>query len=155
MNTFTLKMIALVLMVIDHIGYYFEGTPSWLRWLGRGSYPLFLFCMVCGYQYTRNRKRYLLRLYLMSLFMTFFSYTVDTVFVSQNGYGNHNIFLSMFLVGVLISTVELYQKDRKKGAVLLGAIAFVSCCISSCPILFPLHVIYPGIFLRGLFPILR
>ena len=58
MNTFTLKMIALVLMVIDHIGYYFEGTPSWLRWLGRGSYPLFLFCMVWGYQYTRNRKRY-------------------------------------------------------------------------------------------------
>lgn len=92
MNTFTLKMIALVLMVIDHIGYYFEGTPSWLRWLGRGSYPLFLFCMVWGYQYTRNRKRYLLRLYLMSLFMTFFSYTVDAVFVSQNGYGNHNIF---------------------------------------------------------------
>ncbi|MFR6330351.1 MAG: TraX family protein [Eisenbergiella sp.] len=40
MNTFTLKMIALVLMVIDHIGYYFEGTPSWLRWLGRGSYPV-------------------------------------------------------------------------------------------------------------------
>lgn len=152
MNTFTLKMIALVLMVIDHIGYYFEGTPSWLRWLGRGSYPLFLFCMVWGYQYTRNRKRYLLRLYLMSLFMTFFSYTVDTVFVSQNGYGNHNIFLSMFLVGVLISTVELYQKDRKKGAVLLGAIAFVQLLYFLMPNIIPFTRNLSGDLLTGIVP---
>ncbi len=48
MNTFTLKMIALILMVLDHIGYYFDGAPVWLNWLGRLSYPLFLFCMVAA-----------------------------------------------------------------------------------------------------------
>ena len=27
MNTFTLKMTALILMVLDHIGCYFDGAP--------------------------------------------------------------------------------------------------------------------------------
>lgn len=88
----------------------------------------------------------------MSLFMTFFSYTVDAVFVSQNGYGNHNIFLSMFLVGVLISTVELYQKDRKKGAVLLGAIAFVQLLYFLMPNIIPFTRNLSGDLLTGIVP---
>lgn len=152
MNTFTLKMIALVLMVIDHIGYYFEGAPSWLRWLGRGSYPLFLFCMVWGLRYTRNRGVYLLRLYLMSLFMTFFSYGVDTLFADGNGYGNHNIFLPMFLVGLLITAIETYQKDRKKGGILLGAIALVQLLYYLLPNLLPFTRDLSGDLRTGIVP---
>ena len=111
MNTFTLKMTALILMVLDHIGCYFDGAPVWLNWLGRLSYPLFLFCMVQGYRHTRSRKRYLLRLYLMSLFMTGFSYFLDSRFPTPNGYGNHNIFLPMLLTGVLISTIEWFGRE--------------------------------------------
>jgi hypothetical protein len=113
-------------MLIDHIGlYFFEYELGWsliLRMIGRLSYPLFLFCMVWGYHYTRNRKAYLLRLYLGSLFMSAFVTAVDYFFPTESGIGNHNIFLPMFIVGVLISTIEIFQKDRKKGAVLLGAI---------------------------------
>ncbi len=124
-NTFTLKCIALVCMVIDHIALYFEGAPVWFHWIGRIAYPLFLFCMVWGYQYTRDRRKYLLRLYLASLFMTAFGCLVDARFPTENGYGNHNIFLPMLLVGVLISAIEQYQKDRKKGGLLLGGIFLV------------------------------
>ena len=122
MNTFKIKIIALILMVIDHIGYYFEGTPIWFRWLGRASFPLFLFCMVWGYQYTKNRRIYLLRLYLMSVFMTIFGYAVDYFMPTEYGYGNHNIFLTMFIVGVLISTIEIFLRNHKKGWILLGCI---------------------------------
>lgn len=78
MNIFALKCIALYLMVLDHIGFYFEGYMPYglymvLRILGRISYPLFLFCMTQGYRHTRSRKKYLLRLYLGSLFMTGFA----------------------------------------------------------------------------------
>ena len=111
MNTFTLKMTALIMMVLDHIGCYFDGAPVWLNWLGRLSYPLFLFCMVQGYRHTRSRKRYLLRLYLMSLFMTGFSYFLDSRFPTPNGYGNHNIFLPLLLTGVLISTIEWFGRE--------------------------------------------
>ena len=125
MNTFSIKMLAVALMVVDHVGLYFPGTSILLRCVGRLSYPLFLFCMVWGYHYTRNRKVYLLRLYLLSLAMTALSWTVDTYWPTQGGYGNHNIFLSMFLVGVCISTVELFHADRKKGWMALGGIFVV------------------------------
>lgn len=138
MNTFTLKMIALLLMVIDHIGLYFEGAPILFRILGRASYPLFLFCMVWGYQYTKNRKRYLIRLYAMSLFMSGFMLWIKYTFEHGNAYGLHNIFLSMFLVGVLISTFELIQKDRKKGYCMLGIIFFVQLLYYQLPALFPI-----------------
>lgn len=126
MSTFTLKMLAVLFMVLDHVYLYFfapsMGAPFLLTCIGRMAYPLFLFCMVWGYYYTRNRKIYLLRLYLLSIFMTVFSYAVDTVFPTENGFGFHNIFLSLFWVGVLISTIEIFQSDRKKGSALLSAI---------------------------------
>ena len=107
MTTFSLKLTAVVLMTLDHIGLYIPAAPAWLRWLGRGAYPLFLFCMVQGYAHTRSRKRYLLRLYLMSLFMTALGLFLNTRFLPEGGYGNHNIFLPLFLTGLLISAVEL------------------------------------------------
>ena len=107
MTTFTLKLTAAALMTLDHIGMYFPAAPAWFRWLGRGAYPLFLFCMVQGYAHTRSRKRYLLRLYLMSLFMTAWGLFLDARFPSEGGYGNHNIFVPLFLTGLLIGAVEL------------------------------------------------
>lgn len=56
-----LKTIALVLMVMDHIHYFFEFTglvPEWFSMLGRLSAPLFLFCAVEGFAHTHDRKRY-------------------------------------------------------------------------------------------------
>ncbi len=67
-----LKMIALVLMVFDHIHYFFSFTglvPEWFSMLGRLSAPLFLFCMVEGFSHTHNRKKYFLKIYLISVFM--------------------------------------------------------------------------------------
>lgn len=152
MSTTTLKMIALVLMLIDHIGYYFEGAPVWFGWLGRASYPLFLFCMVWGYHYTRSRKRYLLRLYIMSIFMTVFGYTVDLYFKTESGYGNHNIFLPMLLVGVLISTIELYQEDRKRGSILLIAIFLVQMLYYIVQGIFPFLKTLSGDVITGIIP---
>ncbi len=124
MNTFQLKMTALILMVIDHIGMYFEGAPGWFRLLGRGSYPLFLFCMIWGYHYTHNRRRYLMRLYFMGVFMGFFCYYMNTSVAPYGEYGNHNIFVPMFLVGILISAIETFEKDARKGsAILIGLFA--------------------------------
>ena len=61
-----LKTIALVLMVMDHIHYFFEFTgavPEWLSILARLSAPLFLFCTVEGFAYTHDRRRYFLRIW--------------------------------------------------------------------------------------------
>ncbi|MCX4372405.1 MAG: TraX family protein [Dysosmobacter sp.] len=152
MTAFSLKLTAVVLMTLDHIGLYFPAAPVWFRWLGRGAYPLFLFCMVQGYAHTRSRRRYLLRLYLMSLFMTALGLFLDACFPSQNGYGNHNIFVPLFLTGVLISAVELYQRDRRHGGLLLGALALSQVLYGFLPALLPFTRGLSGDVLTGLVP---
>ena len=63
-----LKEIALALMVLDHIHYFFSFTgavPEWFSMLGRVSAPLFLFCTAEGFAHTHDRRTYLLRLWGM------------------------------------------------------------------------------------------
>lgn len=152
MTVFSLKLTGVVLMTLDHIGMYFPAAPAWLRWLGRGTYPLFLFCMVQGYAHTRDRRRYLLRLYLMSLFMTGLGLFLDARFPTEGGYGNHNIFVPLFLTGLLISAVELYQRDRKRGGLLLGAVALSQVLYGFLPALLPFTRDLSGDVLTGLVP---
>ena len=62
----TLKLIALGLMLLDHIHYFFAFTgavPGWFSMLGRLAAPLFLFCAVEGFVHTHSRPRYWLRLW--------------------------------------------------------------------------------------------
>ena len=70
MGTTMLKWVALVLMLLDHLGEFFpQSVPLWFRWLGRMSAPLFLFCLAQGLEKTRSRPRYLKRLWTGSAVM--------------------------------------------------------------------------------------
>lgn len=152
MTTFSLKLTALVLMTLDHVGAYFPQAPAWFRWLGRGAYPLFLFCMVQGYAHTRSRRRYLLRLYLMSLFMTGLTLFLDARFPTDTGFGNHNIFVPLLLTGLVISAIELCQQNPRRGAVLLGALALVQVLYQMLPALVPAARNLSGDLLTGVVP---
>ena len=46
MSAFTLKLIALVTMIIDHVGAIFFPQFIWLRYIGRLSMPIYAF-LVC------------------------------------------------------------------------------------------------------------
>ena len=68
-NTATgaLKLIALCFMMIDHMGkMLFPQVPE-MRILGRIAFPLYAWCMVVGFHYTRNPWRYALRILLVGL----------------------------------------------------------------------------------------
>ena len=58
LNATTIKIIAIVLMVFDHIHqmWAFSGAPMWLNWLGRPVFPIFLFAMAESFHYTRNQE---------------------------------------------------------------------------------------------------
>lgn len=68
-----LKWIALGLMVLDHIHYFFAYTgrvPEWFSMAGRLAAPLFLFCLVEGFSHTHDRRRYFMKVYAIHLLMS-------------------------------------------------------------------------------------
>lgn len=62
-----LKIIAAISMVIDHVGYLFFPRLTFLRILGRISFPIFAFFIAEGWHYTRSRGKYLFSVSLLAL----------------------------------------------------------------------------------------
>jgi hypothetical protein len=57
-----LKIIACLTMLIDHMGYVLFPGQFWMRIVGRIAFPLFAWYVARGFDRTRRRGRYLLRL---------------------------------------------------------------------------------------------
>ena len=62
MSGYSLKLIALATMFIDHIGLALFPDVIVLRYIGRISFPIFAFLIVEGFMHTSNFKKYLARL---------------------------------------------------------------------------------------------
>lgn len=70
MNNFQLKIIALVTMAVDHVGYFLldTSTPEYLlfRIIGRLSFVLFAFLITEGMTHTKNQNRYIINLLIFA-----------------------------------------------------------------------------------------
>lgn len=99
---FQIKIIALVLMVLDHIHYFFGFTgkiPTLFSQLGRLSAGLFLFMVVEGFIHTSNRKRYFLRLYTVAILMGLVQYAMITFNLTRpDGFFPQNQIFSNFVI---------------------------------------------------------
>lgn len=62
-----LRLLALALMLVDHAGLVFFPGQIWMRCLGRLAFPIFAFQAAEGYRYTRDFRRYCLRLTIFAL----------------------------------------------------------------------------------------
>ena len=72
LSGFILKIIALVSMTFDHVGYFLENYENCqeiatiFRIIGRLAFPLFIFLLVEGIIHTKNIKNYLSRLAILT-----------------------------------------------------------------------------------------
>ncbi len=66
-DAFTLKLIAITAMAVDHIGALIYPEALWLRVVGRFAMPIIAFLLVEGYHQTRHLGRYLLRLLVFAV----------------------------------------------------------------------------------------
>ena len=66
-NSFALKMIAIITMVIDHVGAVLFPMNMIFRYIGRISFPLFVFLLVEGSIHTSKIRKYELRMFLFAL----------------------------------------------------------------------------------------
>lgn len=116
MNGTQLKILALILMFIDHIAEFIPGIPLWFHYLGRISAPLFIFTMVWGLHYTHDRKVYLIRMYLFGVFMAFIDVISNNLCKHVNAsYITNNIFVTLLLTGIICSIFDIRKQDKKRG----------------------------------------
>ncbi len=105
-NGNTLKIIAALTMLIDHIGYIFFPEIDLLRIIGRISFPIFAFMIAEGCEYTKNKLRYFLTIFLLGSLCQLVYFIVDG---------------SMYL-GILItfslSILSIYALQNLKSAIL-------------------------------------
>ena len=65
-----IKLLAAIFMIIDHIGYIFFPDIIIFRVIGRLSMPLFAYCIVRGYEYSRQKgtiKKYFRNLVIFTV----------------------------------------------------------------------------------------
>ncbi len=133
MSTFTLKIIACITMLIDHItvlfvpedyGYLFHlDIGSYERditlyvigrVIGRIAFPLFAFLIVQGFFHTRNVKKYMLRLAIFALISEIpYDFAMwgfpDPKFI----FFRQNIFFTLLLGLIAITCLDWIQKNYK------------------------------------------
>lgn len=95
-----LEWIAMFSMLIDHIGYTFFPYEFTWRVIGRLAFPLYTYLLVRGLVFTKNKNRYLLRLFYLALlsqvpFMLLFE--VESL----------NVIFTLFLFG---SSIVIFEK---------------------------------------------
>ena len=71
-NSNVLKIIAIITMIIDHIGFYFinkigENEYLLFRKIGRIAMPIFVYLLVQGFYHTKNFKKYILRVGIFAI----------------------------------------------------------------------------------------
>lgn len=123
MSAFALKIIAIITMFADHIGYAIYGHSSYLNYIGRIAFPIFAFQISEGYIYTRNLKKYFLRLFIFALvsqlpFLLFYNSLVSNSFCL-------NIFFTL-IIG--LASIFIYDKSKNKifGIILCTLLALLA-----------------------------
>ena len=123
MSNTTLKVIATIAMLIDHIFYFFPGIPHVFHWIGRVSAPIFLFCCVLGYIYTSNRKRFFLRIYSLSVVVEVMNHFLGIDYLRMN-------FIRTILLTIcLIFIFDKFRNKNKKAYLYL--FGFILCHLVS------------------------
>lgn len=121
----TLKIIAAVCMVIDHIGYLFFPTDIVFRMIGRIAFPIFSFFIAEGCRYTKNRLRYFGIMFLLGVV-----FSVSFFVVSRQWYF---VVLVTFSLAILIIFALDYFKTAltcQSAGVIKKILAGVLVCLA-------------------------
>lgn len=123
LNGNQLKLLAMLLMTVDHVGLFL--LPDWmlLRYIGRLAMPIFAWMIAEGCTHTKNRLRYLLTLLSFGL-------VCQVVYLVAMASVQQCIFITFSLSVILITVLDFAVKKKSfLSLCLLGAVFAVICYI--------------------------
>jgi len=126
-----LKLLAIIAMVIDHIGILFTNDNYWFRFIGRIAFPLFAGLLAYNYFFrTSNQRKFFHRLIIFAFIsQSFYMFAFQTVrlniffqfvftiwtfnalnkFIIQNNVKNFVQFFIVFTISFFLSIYTSYQ----------------------------------------------
>jgi hypothetical protein len=103
LSSSTLKIIACVLMLIDHVGFFLFPHILAFRLIGRAAFPLFAFLVAEGCKYSKNKLRHLALIFAFGMFFMLFYCIYDgKIYV--------NIFLTFSFSILIIYLLQFLKK---------------------------------------------
>ncbi len=128
MSTLALKILAILFMFIDHLGFAigsstfaamnFSGGYYFCRAIGRLAFPIFAFLIANGFKHTKNLKKYILRLFAFAIisevpFDLFVSGKVTLISLSGllPDFRFDNVFFTL-LLGLLFLCLHRYYTEK-------------------------------------------
>jgi hypothetical protein len=140
-----LKIIAIISMTIDHVGYILFPQYIIFRIIGRLAFPIFAYMIAEGYRHTRNRKRY-----FWALLVSGVVFQVIYLIFKQSWYMNILFTFSLSLITLLC--ISYFYKKRNILSLLLLIfeilfVVFISCYLPNIINGFKFDYGLPGILL--------
>ena len=124
LDGFYLKLIAVVTMIIDHIGLtLFPGEMIW-RMIGRLSFPIYCFLIVEGFYHTRDIKKYISRLAIFAFISEVpFDLVVNGSIIDIS---SQNVFFTLLIGLLTIYGMNMTINEFKKSCILvIGMLASI------------------------------
>lgn len=107
-----LHILAMALMLMDHLWATLLPAQEWLTCAGRVAFPIFAFMAVEGYFHTHDLKKYTLRLLLFALLS---EVPFDLMYGGTWFYPVHQNVIWTLLLGILgIHLMETVRKKQKQ-----------------------------------------
>ncbi len=112
-----MQWIAMLTMLIDHVGLVFYPNQEFCWIIGRIAFPIYAYALVQGHRYTSSRPRYILRLAVIAVISQIpYQLALDT--------RGLNVVVTLF-VGALV----LYLLERSKSWILSSMLIIAACTL--------------------------
>ena len=124
-----LRLIAVLLMVSDHIWATYMSFGDWMTYIGRMAFPIFAFQIAEGFVHTKNFKKYALRLLGFALI----SELPFNLFYSSRWFNpyHQNVLFTLLLGLMAIKVMDNLKKNHMAKDIALSALYLLLIVIGS------------------------
>ena len=127
LNANALRLIACVLMVLDHMWATLVPGNDWMTLAGRMAFPIFAFQIAEGYLHTSNWKRYAKRLLIFAIIseIPFDLVQGGTVLYPWD----QNVMFTLLLGLLSIAALDRFKREKTVKRGIQALLAVVGCCL--------------------------